>query len=85
MRTVSDKSKTVVFCKIKTRTFVYQNSVNHEVKPRFSGVFRYIRQAINFSLLSSADKICRQFGSRSEPENVGPDLAGNCLSLSKCS
>ena len=29
----------------------------------------------------SADNLCKQFGPRSGPTNVGPDLDPNCLTL----
>ena len=32
-------------------------------------------------LVSSADNLCKQFGPRSGPTNVGPDLDPNCLTL----
>ena len=32
-------------------------------------------------LVSSADNFCKQFGSRSDPTFVGPDLDLNCLTF----
>ena len=32
-------------------------------------------------LIPSADNLCKQFGPRSGPTNVGPDLGPNCLTL----
>ena len=34
-----------------------------------------------YLLVSSADNFCKQFGPRSDPTNVGPDLEPLCLTL----
>ena len=41
----------------------------------------HISHLILWLLVLSADKFCKQFGTRSGPANVGPDLDPNCLTL----
>ena len=50
-----------------------------EIKKIYSCLNLENLKVLTLCLLSSADYLCKQFGPRSGPTNVGPDLDPNCL------
>ena len=70
-----ERSRTIAIL-IPAQVSLQQNGQTHEIM-----LLTYCICISLYLLVSAADSFCKQFGPRSGPQNVGPDLDPNYLKL----
>ena len=62
--------------KLEPNEIDFHQGFSQKLVSRHCSVFNYLQASCD---LSSADNLSKQFGTRSGPKNIGPDLDPNCL------